>query len=761
MREVYKKKIIKLLKHADYKPVKVSELARALGIEQADYPEFKRAFDELHHAGHVVLGDGSVVGLAGLAGRIIGTFRANPRGFGFVTPLESAAHVDLFIPPGETMEAMTGDVVAAKVVEKSTRGEQIRYSGRIIEIVQRGRNRFVGTLMRKPEGWLVQPDGSGATDPITVDDVTAKNAKEKDKVVIEILSYPTERRLARGVIVEVLGKAGRYESEIASIAHQFQLPGEFNDSCIFQAHKAATEYKPENIRDRDDITNKIIVTIDPPDAKDFDDAISLERDANGNWLLGVHIADVTFFVPPGTPLDKEAKERGNSIYLPGRVIPMLPEMLSNGVCSLQPDQLRLVKSAYIAYDNDGNVVNRDYRNSIIRSTQRLTYQQVDRFLKGHTKDIKPEVMPLLNDMNTLARLIEKSRDRQGMLHLDLPETELVFDEAGRVIDGQPADNSYPHTIIEMFMVEANEAVATVLDRNNIPVMRRVHPDPDAFTMRNLAELVRSLGLSLPRLPDRASLQQLLNSVKGTDSSLAINLVVLRSMEKAQYSPLHIGHYALASELYGHFTSPIRRYADLLVHRALDCYLRGDLEAGHDWMPDNQQLADIGRHITFTEERADDAERELKAVLILQMLADKVGQELDCVVTGLTNFGIFVQSRKLGIEGLVQLADLGPDQWQYNPKHGSIVGRHSGRIVCLGQPMKVRIVSVNVAARQLNVTPVMAVLPASTRPLVGRGGEGGIHPRREQLIPKAKGKRAKHGGGRFAVRRKQKRGKRRR
>jgi ribonuclease R len=749
MREVYKKKIIKLLKHADYKPAKVSELARALGIEQDDYPEFKRAFDELHHAGHVVLGDGSEVGLAGLAGRIIGTFRANPRGFGFVTPLESAAHVDLFIPPGDTMEAMTGDVVAAKVVEKTMRGEQVRYSGRIIEIVQRGRNRFVGVLMRKPEGWLVQPDGSGVTDPITVDDITAKNAKEKDKVVVEILSYPTEKRLARGVIVEVLGKAGRYESEIASIAHQFQLPGEFNDSCIFQAHKAATEYKPENIRDRDDITNKIIVTIDPPDAKDFDDAISLERDANGNWLLGVHIADVTFFVPPGTPLDKEAKERGNSIYLPGRVIPMLPEMLSNGVCSLQPDQLRLVKSAYIAYDNDGNVVNRNYRNSIIRSTQRLTYQQVDRFLKGHTKDIKPEVMPLLNDMNTLARIIEKRRDRQGMLHLDLPETELIFDEAGRVIDGQPADNSYPHTIIEMFMVEANEAVATVLDRNNIPVMRRVHPEPDTFTLRNLAELVRALGLSLPRLPDRASLQQLLNSVKGTDSSLAINLVVLRSMEKAQYSPLHIGHYALASELYGHFTSPIRRYADLLVHRALDCYLRGSLEAGHDWMPDNQQLADIGRHITFTEERAADSERELKAVLILQMLADKVGEELDCVVTGLTNFGIFVQSRKLGIEGLVQLSDLGPDQWQYNPKHGSVVGKHSGRLVCLGQPMKVRIVSVNISARQLNVTPVMAVL------------EGGLRPSRPQLRPKEKGKRAKHGGGRFASRRKNKKGKRRR
>jgi ribonuclease R len=749
MREVYKKKIIKLLKHADYKPVTVSELAGALGIEQAAFSEFKRAFDELHHAGHVVLGADNLVGLPGLSGRIIGKFRANPRGFGFVTPLESAAHVDLFIPPGDTMEAMTGDVVEAKVVEKSTRGEQIRYSGRVVEIVQRGRNRFVGTLIRKPEGWLVQPDGSGITDPISVDDVTAKNAREKDKVVIEILSYPTERHLARGVIVEVLGKAGQYESEIASIVHQFQLPGEFNDSCIFQAHKAATEYKPQEIHDRDDITSKIIVTIDPPDAKDFDDAISLEHDAKGNWVLGVHIADVTYFVPPATPLDKEAKERGNSIYLPGRVIPMLPEMLSNGVCSLQPDQLRLVKSAYIAYDNQGNVVNRKYRNSIIRSTQRLTYQQVDRFLKGHTKDIKPEVMPLLRDMNTLARIIERRRDKQGMLHLDLPETELVFDEAGRVIDGQPADASYPHTIIEMFMVEANEAVATVLDSNNIPVMRRVHPEPDALTMRNLAELVRSLGLSLPRLPDRASLQQLLNSVKGTDSSLAINLVVLRSMEKAQYSPLHIGHYALASELYGHFTSPIRRYADLLVHRSLDCYLRGDIEAGTDWMPDNQQLADIGRHITFTEERAADAEHELKTVLILQMLAEKIGQELDCVVTGLTNFGIFVQSRKLGIEGLVQLADLGPDSWQYNPKHGTLVGKHSGRLVCLGQPMKVRIVSVNIAARQLNVTPVMAIL------------EGGIGNRREQLRPKLKGKRAKHGPGRFAARRKHKKGKRRR
>jgi ribonuclease R len=271
-------------------------------------------------------------------------------------------------------------------------------------------------------------------------------------------------------------------------------------------------------------------------------------------------------------------------------------------------------------------------------------------------------------------------------------------------------------------------------------------------MQKLSELVRALGLHLPRLPDRAALQQLLKAVKGTDSSLAINLVVLRSLERARYSPLHVGHYALASgdsPGYSHFTSPIRRYADLLVHRALDCFLRGDIKSAPEgWILDTQELIEIGEHITFTEERADDAENELKTVLILLMLADKIGEELDCVVTGLTNFGIFVKSKKLGIEGLVQLTDLGPDQWQYHADHGCVIGRHSGQLVCLGQPMKVRIVSVNVAARQLNVSPVVPVLAAGTR--------------REPIKPSAKGKRAKHGGGRFAIRRKQKqRGKRRR
>ncbi|MBA7699474.1 Ribonuclease R [subsurface metagenome] len=541
--------------------------------------------------------------------------------------------------------------------------------------------------------------------------------------MVEILSYPTEKYLARGVIIEVLGKAGRYESEIKSIICQYHLPSEFGDNCFEQARRAAAEFNPEQLDTRGDITEKVIVTIDPPDAKDFDDAISLEKDTEGNWVLGVHIADVSHFVQHDSPLDAEAKIRGNSAYLPGKTIPMLPEILSNGICSLQPGQKRFVKSVYLTYDDDGDVVSRSFANSIMRSTQRLTYQQADRILKGHTKGATPAVIELLRNMEALSRAIERRRTNNGMIHLDLPETALVMDKSGRVVDARPADDSYPHTIIEMFMVEANEAVASLLDRLNVAFMRRIHPEPDSLSMKNLSKLVRALGFSMPRTPDRTAIQGLLAAVRGSDSSLAVNLAVLRSFEKAQYAPLHIGHFALASGHYCHFTSPIRRYADLLVHRILEYYLRKRLDS----VEQELDLTEVGKHITFTEQRAEDAERELRNVLILQMLSKKIGEKLDCVVTGLTNFGVFVQSRKFGIEGLIQMADLGPERWRFDSKTQSIVGQVSGHSIHLGQAIKVRIVSVNIPARQLNVSPA--------EPLITIGGKVKRHklPKKRQKV----------------------------
>ena len=703
MAQIYKDKIIKLLKHSDYSPLKLSKLGKALGVSQEDYPQFKEAFDQLRQAGHVVIGAKNLVSLPSLAGQIAGTFRSNPRGFGFVTPSEPNSHGDLFIPPSATGEAMAGDIVLVKVKRQGKRDGQMRYSGEVIEIIERAQNRFVGTLMKHPEAWIVQPDGKSFVDPISVDDVSAKGAKEKDKVVVEILSYPTEKYLARGVIIEVLGKAGRYESEIQSIIRQFHLPGEFEKDCLEQAREAAGRFKPEEPHKRDDITEKTIITIDPPDAKDFDDAISLEQKGKDKWVLGVHIADASNFIPEDSPLDEEAKMRGNSVYLPGRTIPMLPEILSNGICSLQPEQKRFVKSVYLTYDKKGNIVSRNFANSVMCSKQRLTYQQADKILKGRTKDTRPEVVELLRNMETLSRAIKQRRRKNGMIHLDLPEIELVMDKSGLVVGARPADDSYPHTIIEMFMVEANDAVASLLDRLNVSFLRRIHPEPDVMSMNNLAKLLKAFGFNLPRNPDRAAIQDLLAAVKGADCSFAINLAVLRSFEKAQYAPLHIGHYALASTHYCHFTSPIRRYADLLVHRILESYLQKHLDSASD-ISAGPDLTEVGKHITFTEQRADGAEKELKTVLLLQMLSKKVGQELDCVVTGLTGFGLFVQSREFGIEGLIRMADLGQDYWKYDERLQSIVGENSGCNIRLGQGIKVRIVSVNVPARQLNVAP---------------------------------------------------------
>jgi len=738
MSEIYKRQIIKFLKHRDYTPLKVAPLAKAIGVSQEDYPQFKLAFEELHRAGHVIIGTGNLVSLPPLSGQIIGTFRANPRGFGFVTPRESYLQGDLFIPPSETAEAMTGDIVAAQVVKCGKQAGQMRCSGRIVEIIERSQNRVVGTLVKRPEGWLLEPDGKGFVEPIGVDDVTAKNAREKDKVIVEILTWPTEKCLARGVIIEVLGRAGQYESEIRSVIHQYHLPGEFENDCIEQAREAAAGFNPGKVDSRlrgndkrEDITGKVVITIDPPDAKDFDDAISIEKDGKGNCELGVHIADVSSFVTADSPLDVEAKDRGNSAYLPGRTIPMLPEVLSNGICSLQPGQRRFCKSAYLTYDQQGNITGRRFANSIINSTQRLTYEDADKALKGQTKGIKPEVVRLLKDMEALSQAIEKRREKNGMIHLDLPEIELVMDKTGRVVDAHPAETSYPHTIIEMFMVEANDAVAAFLDRHNIPFMRRIHPEPNALGMKNLSQIVKVFGASMPKTPDRSDIQALLASVKGADCSFAVNLAVLRSFEKAQYSPLNIGHFALASTHYCHFTSPIRRYADLLVHRVLDFCLRNQIDTAQKNSA-GLDLTEIGKHLTFTEQRSEGAEKELKTVLILQMLSKRLGDELDCVVTGLANLGVFVQSQKFGIEGLIVMADLGGDVWKYDQKAQSVTGIRTGSSIRLGKVIKVRIVSVNVPARQLSLVPVKPLAEA---------GAGNSSRRKRQAEAGRKDKRA--------------------
>jgi len=703
--EHYKLQILNTLTRRDYEPMTASQLAGWLGVGKEEAATFQKAVEDLRRNGQIVTDSRKNLMLPPLSDTVIGTFRANPRGFGFLVPITPNAHGDLYIAPADINGAMSGDIVQAKVIRRGKRDGQGRYGGQIIQIIERSSDRFVGTLQRRQNLWFIQPEGKGFFGTILLDDVSASGARENDKVVVEITRYPQNNQPARGAVIRILGRAGRYDTEIRAVMERFSLPEDFDEECRQQARQAVEQFNPDEIGNRADLTEETIITIDPPDAKDFDDAISLRKDRDGNWRLGVHIADVSTFVPMHTPLDKEARRRGNSVYLPGKVIPMLPEVLSNGICSLQPGQRRFTKSVYITYSPDGKVLQTEFDNTVICSTARLTYEEADRILRGKARGFPGEVVALLKDMETLARAIEARRRKAGMIHLDLPETELVYDESGQVIDAHPADDSYPHTIIEMFMVEANEAVAGLLDRFRVPFLRRIHPAPDAQSAKNLGRFIKLFRMKVPRVLDRRAIQDLLDSVKDTPLSYAINTYVLRSLPRAEYSPLHIGHYALASTHYCHFTSPIRRYADLLVHRLLDCYIRGTLnKIGLEEVLPELELREIGRHLTWTEEQADQAEEELKTVLILQMLTKHIGDEMETVVSGLTNFGVFVQCLKFGIEGLIEPGDLGLDEWRYDQRAQAVVGKWSGHSIHLGQPMKVRIVSVNVPARQLFVAP---------------------------------------------------------
>jgi len=738
MPETYLNAIIKYLADKNYQPLKVRQLARRMGVEDTAYAAFRDAVKQLKDSGRVVSGPHSDLSLPPMPARVTGTYRANPRGFGFLIPDEPNAHGDLFIPEGNAMDAITGDTVAATVTKGGKRDGKMVYRGQIVQILARGNSRFVGELDRaqtpKPF-WFVMPQGRTFTDPIVINDA-GPAAVVGVKVVVEIVRYPQGADLARGVIVEVLGSGGPIDVETLAMIREHGLPDEFDPEAMADARAALDGFDPQGDPSREDFCEWVVATIDPDDARDYDDAISIDRRDDGGYRLGVHIADVSHFVTEGGDLDGAARERGNSVYFPRKVVPMLPEILSNGVCSLQEGQVRFVKTALIDYDKAGNVLGARLANGKIRSAKRLTYLQAQDILDGKTGGYDRVVVRLVRDMSKLARLIEKRRRDAGMLHLDLPEVELVLTDDGRVADVEQADDSYTHTIIEMLMVEANEAAARLLDKLDVPFLRRIHPDRDPTGGKHLAEFVRACGHRIGKDLSRSDIQALVERVRGRPESYAVNLALLKTFERAEYSPMRIGHYALASGCYCHFTSPIRRYPDLTVHRLLDAHIRGELDVD---TVDGAEVAALGSHCGVTERRAAAAEQQLRTLLVLMMLAEHVGEILAGVVTGVTSFGLFVQSTKYLIEGLVRLEDLGDDWWEPNPAAGEVLAQRSGKRIRMGDALEVRVVSVDLSRRELNLVPVSE--PGSSKRSKRPRGKGGSAKRRGR-VPQKRGIRGR-------------------
>ena len=559
-----------------------------------------------------------------------------------------------------------------------------------------------------------------------------------------MVRFPTNVRDGEGVIVEVLGAAGAPGVDTQTVIHEFALPGPFPDVVSADARRQAERFTEAIEGDRRDLTGRTIITIDPIDARDFDDAISLERIERGHWVLGVHIADVSYFVREGSALDQEALLRGTSVYLPDRVIPMLPEIVSNNLASLQPGRVRYARTCWMEFTPDGVPIHAEVERSAIKSVRRFAYEEVDVFLADpatQAVEMTDAVRSLLGRMRDLSRILRARRTARGALELSMPEVKIDLDRDGRVAGAHVVENTESHKIIEEFMLSANEAVAEMLAKATAPFLRRIHPAPDLRKLRQLTEFVTELGFEVDSLESRFELQRLLGLVARRPEEHAVNYAVLRSLTRAAYGPQEDGHFALASDCYCHFTSPIRRYPDLTVHRALDMLARGK-------RPPAEGLPQLGEQCSQLERRAEAAERELVKLKLLNFLATRIGLEMEAVVTGVEPFGLFVQGIELPAEGLVALDSLPDDTYRYDRASHTLSGRRPGHAFRLGDRVRVMVAKVDVDRRTLDFR------------LVGTKGRGSAAPRASEVRrsgrPSKSNARPKHAGKRAKKARKQRR-----
>lgn len=757
----FKRRLFQHLSHNDYVGERDQSLIHSLSISEEDREEFLAALKEFVHDKLITVSHTGFYNLPSIADyvsrgndEIEGTFKKALRGFGFVKTAQQFKEGEIFVPEDDTANALSGDTVVIKLIRDHKRERQVgggpQFTGRIVEISKRKRSGFAGIIEKRGTNYVVHPDGKEIRGPIVVRDASSKNVKDGDKVIIEIMQYPEGNMVAEGVIVKVLGEAGRPDVETEATIAAFDLPGEHDEECVEQAREATLKFKaemerydaegPSALGKRLDLTEDYIITIDPPDAKDYDDAISIRRSdrIQGGWELSIHIADVAHFIPRNSPLDIEARDRANSVYLPRHVIPMLPEVLSNGICSLQEGVPRYCKSAIITYDRDGNVKGEGVAQVLIKSTKRLTYLEAQALIDGDQEEAKKhaktppiytdKLISTLKDMNFLAKAIQGRRQRQGMISLELPACVLIYDENGKVVDAEKEDDAFTHTLIEMFMVEANEVLARLFEKLDVPLLRRIHPEPIPGDIDQLRKASMVAGYKIPQKPTREELQGLVNATRGTPAARAVHMAVLRTLSKAEYSPALVGHFALASNAYAHFTSPIRRYADLTVHRALAEYLKltdngqNPPHGEAEWAKlgnklgdkqdclDEKELLEIGQNATTREINASDAEDSLRRFLVLQLLSTHLGEEFPGVITGVNVKGVFVQLDKYVIDGFVKSTDLPGDTtrenltpfWKLDPRSGALVDEKSGRSYNMGDSVKVKIVSVDLPRREMEL-----------------------------------------------------------
>ncbi|MFV8826551.1 ribonuclease R [Alkalihalobacterium sp. APHAB7] len=710
------KHLLAFMREEAYKPLTVTELEEAFGLtDSSEFKEFVKVLNEMEEQGLIVRTRSNRFGVPERMNLIKGKVQGNAKGFAFIIP-EVQGESDVYVSQSDLGGAMNGDVVLVRLHPKST---GTRPEGSVIRIIERGLQQIVGTYVDHEQYGMVVADDKRIPNDIFIPKAASKGAAEGHKVVVKLTKYPEGRNSAEGEVTEILGHKNDPGIDILSIIHKHGLPQEFPKEVLDQAESVPDEIDPEEIKNRRDLRDKTIVTIDGADAKDLDDAVNVERLENGNYLLGVHIADVSYYVKEGSPIDIEAEERGTSVYLVDRVIPMIPHRLSNGICSLNPKVDRLTLSCEMEITPEGQVVAHDIFQSVIRTTERMTYTEVRKILENEDEEVLKRFEPLIpffKQMGELAEILRKKRFERGAIDFDFKEAKVLVDEEGKPTDVVIRERSVAERLIEEFMLAANETIAEHFHWMKVPFIYRIHDDPKEDKLNKFLEFITNFGYVVRGTANSIhprALQQLIEAVRGEPEETVISTVMLRSMQQAKYDPESLGHFGLSTEFYTHFTSPIRRYPDLIVHRLIRTYLvegKTDEKTQSHW---KNRLDEIAKHSSEMERRSVDAERETDEVKKAQFMEDKIGETFTGIISGVTNFGIFVELENT-IEGLVHVSYLTDDYYGYDERSYAMIGERTGNVFRIGDELEVRCINVNVEESSIDFEIVGMKEPAKKR-----------------------------------------------
>ncbi|MBU5256639.1 ribonuclease R [Tissierella praeacuta] len=693
--------IIEFMEEKSYKPMLKEELAVQFNLERKDLENFYKILEGLEKEGVVIKAKNHKYGLIDNDYLVAGILEGHERGFGFVVPNDKARK-DIFISAENMNGAMHGDRVIANIIRRQEIDR--REEGEIIRVLERNNKTIVGTFEDNRNFGFVVPDDHKIGYDVFIPKAHTKGAKTNQKVVVEITTWPEPRRNPEGRVIEVLGYLDEKGTDILSIIRQFNLPEEFPSKVQEIAKNIEQEVDLEEIKGRVDLRHLNTFTIDGADAKDIDDAVSIEIKENGNYYLGVHIADVSHYVREKSVLDKEALERGNSVYLIDRVIPMLPKELSNGICSLNPNVDRLTLSVFMEIDKKGKVVDHEIVEGVINSKQRLIYDDVSDFLENDDEEAKEKLSKVADDlklMEELCYILYEKRERRGSIDFDFPEAKIILDEKGIPVDIRKEDRRIANRLIEEFMLVCNETVAERFFWAQIPFLYRTHEEPSAEKMATFVKLIHNFGYSLKGQQEvhPKELQLLTKEIKGKKEETLISTLMLRSLKKAIYSSEPGIHFGLAAQYYSHFTAPIRRYPDLVIHRIIKAYLNDKI---NNQMQESleSRLPEIADHTSMTEKRAEEAEREVEDMKKAQYMTRHIGEEFEGIISSLTSFGIFVQLENT-IEGLVHFNNMLDDYYYFDEEKYYIIGERTNKIYRLGDIVRIRVTDADVIRRNID------------------------------------------------------------